>query len=357
MVTILDRYIAKTTIQATLFSLLILGGVMCLFTLLGEFKNIGEGDYGIIQAFFYVFLRLPNQLYQLSPVAILLGGVIGLSTLSSSRELSVMRISGFSTKRIVISMLASTLALMLFIGLIGEGVGPNWSYRAEVHKENAQNAGQAVVTASGVWFHVENNFIHVDDVINREKLEGVTRYEFNDQHQLIAAYYAKNMTYERDRWLMHNVVATHFNGDESTSSYIPLLSLKLSFSTSLLNVGLVDPNEMTLPRLTKFAHYLQDNGLQASEYQYEFWQRLFKPLAGLIMILIAVPFVLGFARGAPLGWRVLTGVCAGFIFFIGNAFFGQICMVYQVPPMIAALLPLLIFAGLGLYLTRHVSQS
>ncbi len=354
MIKILERYIARTILIATGIVALAIVGVQFLMLLLGEMKNIGEGDYGILQAIFYAFLRLPNEMYHFAPLLMLLGSVIGLSALSSNRELVVMRASGFSINRIIKSVLFAALLLVVCASVLGELVGPNWSYRAEIRKENAQNAGQAVVTASGVWFHVDNDFIHVKHVVKHQLLEGVTRYEFNDMHQLKAAYAAKTMTLENDQWIMRDVVKTVFSPDRARSEFFPEAVWNVKFNTNLLNVGLVEPNEMTLPKLVKFINYLEENGLQANQYKFEFWQRMLQPFASLIMIFLAIPFVLSVFGTATLGRRILVAMLAGIGFYMLNALLGQVCVVYQVPAFLAAVLPILIFATLGVFLAKKI---
>jgi lipopolysaccharide export system permease protein len=356
MINILERYIAKTMMMATGLAALIVTGVSFLMIMLGELKNIGSGDYGIYQAMFYVLLRLPNEIYKFSPMLLLVGSIVGLSILSSHRELSVMRTSGFSVLRIIYSVLSAALLLILAISLVGEWIAPNLSYRAEVHKENAQNAGQVVVTATGVWFHVGNNFIHVQHVVGRQLLEGVTRYQFDDKHHLQAAYFAKTLSFQDNRWRMKDVIKTTFYDERTKSQSFPQAEWNLKFNANLLNVDLVDPNEMSLPKLAKFAHYLEKNGLQASEYRYDFWQRVFQPFASLIMIFLAIPFVLGASSTSTLGFRVMVGIMVGFTFFIANAFLGQLSIVYQLPAVLAAFLPLAAFLLIALFLSNRLIQ-
>lgn len=354
MIRILDRYIARAVILSTLLAGLVITGILFLLSLLSELKSMGEGDYGLWQAVQFVVFRMPNQIYQFSPMLILLGSVIGLSTLSSHRELSVMRAAGFSTRQISQCVFKAALILILFLTAIGELVAPNLSYTAETKKENAQNAGQAVITASGVWFHVDNNFIHVDRVVRRQLLEGITRYQFDNEHRLQEAYYAKRLSYEDGRWTMYDVVKTLFYGDRTRSVAMPSMDWNLKLNLNLLNVGLVDPNEMTLGKLHRFSAYLKQNGLQASEYQYEYWQRIFKPFAALIMVMLAIPFVLGAFSTAPMGWRIVVGILVGFIFFISNSLLGELSIVYQVPPILAALFPLIIFFFIAFYLSKQL---
>jgi len=354
MITILGRYIAKTIFRVTGLVALIITGVLILLNLLGEMKNIGEGDYGLVQAVFYVLLRLPNALYEFFPMLMLLGAVVGLSILSGNKELAVMRTSGFSMNRIVSSILGSALVLIILVTLIGELLGPRWSHRAEINKENAQNAGQAVVTAAGVWLHVDDNFIHVEHVVNRERLEGVTRYQFNPDHQLKAAYFAQALMFKNNKWQMQNGVKTSFYPDRTKSITFEAADWNLKFNTNLLNIGLIDANEMTLPKLSKFIRYLEKNGLQANEYRHEFWQRIFQPLASLIMVFLALPFVLGARHNVSLGWRVLISVLVGFSFYILNALMAQLSIVFQVPAAFAAFLPLIIFAVIAILLNKKM---
>src|SRR3990167_3104565 len=255
MTKILERYIAKITILSTALIALIIISVMFIMSLLAELKNIGVGDYGFIQAIYYVFLRLPNEVYHFSSLLFLLGSIVGLSILSSHRELAVMRTSGFSTRRITISILSAALLMIFLTSLIGEFFAPNLSYKAEVHKENMQNAGQAVVTATGVWLHVDNNFIHVQHVVGRQLLEGVTRYRFDDNHHLKTAYYAKTLALQGNQWFMHDGMKTTFYSEQTKSETFPVAEWDVKFNSNLFNIGLVEPQEMSLSKLAKFSRY------------------------------------------------------------------------------------------------------
>jgi len=331
---------------------LIVTSVLVLISLLTEAKVLGEGDYGFGASFIYVLMHLPIDLYHFSPLLILLGSVIGLSILTSHRELAVMRSSGFSIGQIIQSVLFAALLLIVLLGLMGEWLGPGLSYRAEIQKENAKHPGEAVVTSSGIWFHIENNFIHVQHVMNRQLMKGVTRYQFDDTQHLLAAYYAETLANKNNVWQLNNVVKTSFYDQRTKNQVMASLPLDLKLNSNLLNVGLVDPNEMSLSKLAKFSHYLEQNGLQAREYRYSFWQRVFQPLASLVMIFLAIPFVLSAFSTSSLGFRVMMGVMVGFAFFILNAALGQLSVVYQLPTVVAALLPPLLFALLAVFLSK-----
>jgi lipopolysaccharide export system permease protein len=88
-----------------------------------------------------------------------------------------------------------------------------------------------------------------------------------------------------------------------------------------------------------------------------FWHRILQPLATLVMMLLAVPFAFGQLRSTTRSLRLLVGILLGFGFYILNEFFGPISIVYQFPPVLAASLPMLVFAALGIVLNYRVNQS
>lgn len=353
---ILERYIAKTLFQATGMAALVIISILILITMLGELKNVGQGDYGLFEAAAYVFMKMPNLLYQFSPLLVLLGCVIGLNTLSTYRELSIMRASSFSSWQIIRTVLFAALLMIMGITLVGEYIGPSLSYKAETRKENAQHGGQAVVTSAGVWLHVENNFINIRHVVGQQLLQDVSSYEFDQQQHLLAAYFARTLQEEAGKWTMHDVTRTTFTYGATVhtkSETFTTLPWKLKFNPTLLRVGMVDPEEMSLPRLADFYHYLENNQLQANEYKYNFWQRIFQPLSSTVMVFLAVPIVLGSRERSTLGRRILGAILAGFAFFILNALLGQLCIVFQLPTIAAAALPPLLFGAVGLVYTRR----
>jgi lipopolysaccharide export system permease protein len=68
------------------------------------------------------------------------------------------------------------------------------------------------------------------------------------------------------------------------------------------------------------------------------------------MIFLAVPFIFGPLRSVSMGFRIVTGVIVGAGFFILNQFFGPISQVYQIPAILAAVLPTITFAIMGTFL-------
>ena len=347
MMTILNRYIAKTVILSTLLVVIVVMALTYFIGLLGELRDIGSGDYGLIQAAMYALLELPHNLYQFYPMLVLLGGLMGLGALASHQELVVIRVSGVSIAKILRYVFSAALVLAAVGVLVGELVAPRSHYLAEKHKSIAESGGQAVATQAGLWVHEGDNFLHIDRVMARKQLEGVTRYEFDAHHQLLASYFVKKMDYDQGQWQLHDVVKTIFTTDHTRHEKLASSTWDLALNPALLNVGLLEPDEMPLTALSGYTHHLVANGLQAAEFQFNFWKRVFQPLTILVMLFLAVPFVFAAPRSASMGLRMLLGAVVGFVFYILNALLGQLSIVFQFSPILAALFPILLFAGVG----------
>ena len=88
------RYLGREVTSAILLVLLAFLALFAFFDTLGEIKNVGQGNYQVQHAFLFVLLRLPGRIYELMPIAVLIGTLYGLSTLARHSEITVLRTAG-----------------------------------------------------------------------------------------------------------------------------------------------------------------------------------------------------------------------------------------------------------------------
>jgi lipopolysaccharide export system permease protein len=340
---IVQRYIIKSVIASTALIFMIVMALNFVAGMLRELHSIGVGDYGFSNVVLHEFLMLPHDIYQFFPMLVLLGGVLGLGALVSSHELMVMRAAGVSMQRIVLSVISAAFMLIFIATFMGEFIAPRANFIAEKQKSLAQTVGQTVVTHSGIWVHEGNDFIHIDRVIGRHRLQGVTRYEFDNEHRMLVTHFAKSLEYSKGQWYAYDLNKTVIGQDKTGSQHVDFEKWDLKLTPNLLSVGMVDADAMSLQKLHEYANYLAENRLESSVFRLAFWQRIFQPLTTLVMILLAIPFVFIAPRATTMGKRILFAVMLSFIFYVLNAFFGEFSIVYRFPPLIAALLPTAFF--------------
>lgn len=89
---VVRRYLFRSIIGTILLVLSVLLGLAAFIEFVTQLDDIGTGSYGTMQALIYTLLKLPNLAYQMLPMAVLLGSLLGLGGLANHGELIVLRL-------------------------------------------------------------------------------------------------------------------------------------------------------------------------------------------------------------------------------------------------------------------------
>lgn len=346
-------YIGKTILVAILLVMTLLVGLEFIFSLVNEVRYIGTGDYTTWQALCYILWSVPGSLSQMFPMSALVGTLLGLGLLASRSELIAMRAAGLSMGDIAVAVLKMALFLAVFTWILAEGLAPTLNKLASTQKAISLSQGQALRTADGTWMRDGDSFVHIQTINAGKQLEGITRYEFNPEGVLQKASFARFADYEKGKWILHDIQETFFQEEHIARQQMDKQIWRSHIDPDILSiVGVKDIDDLSLFELWQTIHYRTTNQLDAKPYQLAFWQKMVQPLATLVMMFLAIPFIFGPLRSATMGFRMLVGVLLGFAFYTFNQLFGPITLVYHLPPIVGALLPTCLFLGIGLCLFR-----
>lgn len=348
----LDRYIGTSVLMSILAVLGVLGALVMLFAIIDEMGEVA-GSYTLRDALIYVLLTMPRRLYEILPMTAMLGCLIGLGSLASSSELTVMRAAGVSLARIVMAVMKPMLAFMFCGILLGEYVAPIAEETAQAGRSMAQGGGVAQSSKSGLWHRQDNEFIHINSVQPTGVLLGVTRYAFDDNRRLLSASFAKEAHFHEDYWLLREVTTTHFRDLHTAVESVPEVRWDVALNPHLLNVVVIDPEALSVTGLWSYIHYLAAQGLNNGRYWLAFWTKTLQPLVTAALVLMAVSFIFGPLRSVTLGQRIFTGVVVGFVFRIIQDLLGPASQVFGFSPLLAVLLPALACAFAGGWLLRR----
>jgi len=351
---LLKHYIGFAILKMTLLILLIMAGLEFFVTFIGEFHDIGQGNYHLWQAISYVTLSLPANIYNLFPIAGLIGSLLGLGNLASHSELIVMQTAGISISNIIKASLRIAIFMWIGMFIVGEIVGPPALHLANTNKKIAQSAGQTLKNAGGFWLRDHNQYVYIDKILPGNRLQNINVYQFNRVHQLTQMSFAKEGLYQHHAWWLHDISQTLFQNNTATSRVFKEKKWAIKLHAELFKMSHISANELTLPKLYQLIHYRKMNGLRVSSQLLNFWQRIFLPFATLVMIFLAVPFIFGPLRNVTIGLRIIVGISVGFAFYLVNQFFGPFSLVYQLPTILGASLPIILFLVIGLLLLRRV---
>lgn len=351
----LDRYIGSHVLLAMLSVLGVILMLALLFAFVDEMGDV-EGAYHLANAVEYVMLTTPRRLYELLPMGVLVGCLVGLGVLASSSELTVMRAAGLSLGRITWAAMQPMLFLVCMGLVIGEYLAPWSEDLAQTRKALIMGQGAAQSSGEGLWHRQQNDFIHINAVQPNGVLLGVTRYQFDKQRQLQRVSFARQADYQGEGkgWLLKNIATTHLETPEQVRvEHIEQLSWDLELTPKLLLTVVLEPEAHSITGLWHYIHYLQEQGMNNQPYWLAFWDKTLQPLSMVALVLLAVSFVFGPLRSVTLGQRIFTGVTVGFVFRILQDLLGPASQVYGFSPLLAVALPILACALIGLLLLRR----
>lgn len=124
---LIDRYIAREIMLPFMVVILILVGLFASFSSARLLAGAVTETLGIAALLKLVFLKTVIALEVLIPIALYISVIIGLGRLNKDQELSVMRVSGISGKRIVLVVLIVALPIGIVSGTLSAYVRP-WAY-------------------------------------------------------------------------------------------------------------------------------------------------------------------------------------------------------------------------------------
>ncbi|HLB56749.1 MAG TPA: LPS export ABC transporter permease LptG [Coxiellaceae bacterium] len=339
---ILDRYIRNAILVATGMVSAIIIALQSFFSLVEQFRFIGLHDYSIWKVFLFVLMQLVAQFYQLFPMIAFLGALIGLTRLSSTSQLIVMRAAGFSVIQIAWSVMKTGILMIFVITLLGEGLGPQWQQESMHMRQTALSPPTNSILQS-VWLHQGDSFTHIGELKNKSVMEDVIRYSFAPSGRLERATEAQSGHFENGKWELSDLKKSIFTQNQIEIEKQANSALHIAFQPDLqLQMSIVSA-EQTLVDLYHTIAYRKSIGLGVNQYVFSFCQRLLQPFTTLVMICLSVPFVFGSFRSASMSMRIIGGAVIGFLFYMLNQLFGPITLVYQFPPLLAAIIPTFLF--------------
>lgn len=351
---ILDRYIGRTVLSHTLVVMLVLLSMYFFSTLVDELDYVGQGRYTTLAALQYGLLLLPRQAYELFPMVALLGGMLGLGTLASSNELTVIRAAGVSVRRIMLAVMKMALLLMLAVALIGELAAPQLEQQARVLRGQAMSQNVSLNVKEGLWARDGNTYINIRRLLPGGLAHDVSLYVFDEQQRLHEMVRAKEAVYEAGGWVLRQAARSLIGAAGVETAQVAEQGWKTTLTPEVINVAALPPDKLAIWELTGYVGYTRANNLDASVYELALWTRIIAPLATGGMMLLAVPFIFGSLRSVGIGLRITVGGLLGIGFYLFNGVFGRIALVYDLSPIASAVIPTLVVYGLWWGLMRRV---
>ncbi len=383
---VLQRYFAVSILQAVAFVLVAFLALISFMDLTSELPDVGKDGYEIQHAFLYVLMLVPGHVYEVMPVAALIGTIYTMAQFANSSEFTIMRASSMSTQMAAAMLFRIGVVLVLVTFVFGELITPRTAPWAEKLKLSAQGASVSQQFKSGMWTKdvvrsdgvkgeiTGSRFFNVSEFRPDGRLVDVKLYEFDNNFRMRSLITAKSGVFEgNSKWRLDDVTETLFSnsatavaqtqatfGQETsavTTRKLESMALTSEITPKILSVSSADPERMSANELAVYTRHLAENRQETDRFKIAFWKKLIDPFAIFVLMALALPFAYLHTRSGGVSLKIFIGIMIGVSFILINTLFSHLGLLSTWPAFITAIAPSLLFLLLALgalwWVERH----
>ena len=341
-----------------LSTFLVLALVFTFFELL---TDIVRNKVPLITVAEYLWNLSPSMIYLMAPMAVLLGVLITFGLMDKSSELIAMKASGFSVYR-------ATLPVIVICGLFAGALFifdqiyiPKTNREQEILRNEIKGKPpQTYLQADRKWIFGQSNEIYYYRVFDpdQDHFGGISVFEFDpNSFQLTRRIYAEHARWEDrlQKWVFEEgwVRTLHGTSIQEYRTFDVATFDELHENPSYFKKEVKQSSEMTYDELRRSIDDLQQSGFDTVRLKVQLQKKIAFPLITLVMAVLAIPFSASGRRGGALvGVAVALGIAV--VYWVAAGLFEAMGDANQLPAMLAAWAPDLIFGFAGGYMLLRV---
>lgn len=350
---LMDRYIARELVKPFLmgsggFTVIMLANTLYIYADLIVNSGISVGDVGLL-----LLYNLPALLVVTFPVAFLFATLLTIGRFSRDTELTALRSVGVSFKRILMPILASSLAVGVMAFALNDNVVP-WSNRQTVDfvRQLVLHQGMPVIKEN-IFFKGtgEDRYFYVRQV-DRRTNEMFDVFIFDKREGAQQVLIASRARWIGDAWELENGVRSSYDKWGSIVEEEPFkaLSVKVTLNPeAFFASGERSPQEKSSAELKEEIAVLQEGGTDTKFMEVDYHMKFTLPYSTFFVTLLAAPLGVRFSRmGGMIG--IVLSIALVFVYYIVMSVARSLGNNGVLDPLNAAWLPNYAFGAVGLWL-------
>ena len=342
-----------------LVALVLLIEVFTFFELLGDMV---KNDIGMATMLDYLWHLAPQLVYDLTPLGTLVASLICFGILTKHNEVTAFKAGGVSTHRLATPVLVISFAISAALFAFDHYYIPEANRRQErLRAEIKKKPVATYLRPDRQWVYGQGSRIYNFRLLDPRQavMSRVNVYELNPSNfQLVHQISADRATWDShaQTWRFQNGIS-HKAGKEfddyrqfySTSATFPEITEPPSWFAKEEK----EYKEMNFKELGRYINELQLGGFETIPLRVQYYKKFAVPLFAFIMAVLSIPFAfIAGNKGAMTGVGISLGIAIAY-WSIGTVF-EQIGDLNQLPPVMAAWSPDLIFMLVGFYLMSRM---
>ena len=357
---LIDKYILKKFLTTFVFVVLILVSVICVIDFTEKNDDFIQTGVGIKSILLDYYLNLiPFYANMLSPITVFIATVFVTAKLASHTEIIAILSSGVSFRRFLVPYIMGAAIIGGFIFLMIGWVIPN-ANKTRVAFEIKYIKNPYTYDQRNIHFRLTpSTYAYLESYNNTANIGYRFTLETIDSLKLKRKLVAESIRWDstRKQWHMDRYLVRTLNGEKET---VKVYETALDTTLNLLPKDFASTYRLaetfTLPELNR---YIKERTMRGSDdietYLIEKYERFSYPFAIIILTVIGVILSSRKARGG-VGFQIALGFILAFIFIIFVIMSRSLAQVGDVPPMLAAWIPSLVFSFIGMILYKTVPR-
>jgi lipopolysaccharide export system permease protein len=353
---ILDRYMLTELAGP-------LGFGLSAFTLIfaaAQILNIGKlvsNEHAPLWAAIEIFLwELPGMVVFVIPMALLLGTLLTIQRLSGDSEITAMKAGGITFLRVVAPLLAAGLVLSFVTLLLQEALVPFAQDQVTQIQDNVISHtspfNRDLIVAAGLPGGGRQVTIATAFDVQTQALLHVTIFQYDRSAQPMQVAFADRATFQADRWELENVRTYLFqsSGDVTSALHQATMQVELGEKPSdiVKRITHSNPEDMSRSQIAEIIRSGQLTETEFRKYATTYQEKLARPFACFVFVLIALPFGLRAVRGgSSTSFGFGLAVAIVFTYYVVSTIFSYVGEALIVLAPLWAWMPNLIFTAIG----------
>jgi len=332
-----------------------------VFTFFELLTDIVRNKVSFILLAEYLLNLTPSLIYLMAPMSVLLAVLVTFGLLQKSSELTAMKATGFSIYRATLPVIVLSGLFAAGLFLFDQAYIPHTNKQQEILRNQIKGKPpQTYLQADRKWIFGESNQIYYYQVFDPDvdRFGGVTVFEFDPAtFQLTRRIHADGAHWEpgMKKWVFENGWVRSLSGTsiQEYRTFDVATFKELGEDPSYFKKEVRQSSEMDYEELHNYIQDLQQSGFDTVRLKVQLQKKLAFPLITLVMAVLAVPFAAQSRRGGALA-GVATALGIAVVYWVTAGLFEAMGNANQLPALLAAWAPDVIFALAGGYLLLRV---
>ncbi|MFB3924022.1 MAG: LPS export ABC transporter permease LptF [Terriglobia bacterium] len=359
---LLDIYIIRGWVVYFFLLLATFTGIYLIFDFYQILGDILRNHIPARVVFDYYRFLLPQAVYYPAlPLSVLVATLVNFGLLAKTNQITAIKSSGVSIYRISLPILVMAAGLSALMYFMGDYYLPETNQRWDSLRNQIKGKPpQTYLRPDRQWIFGQSNRIYNHRFFDpdRNVFADLSVYEFEPKtFRITRRIYASRAIWEEPihGWVLENGWVRTIEGNR-VATYLPFSVAKfdeLTEEPAYFKKEVRPSAQMSAWELRRYINDLSQSGFDVVRLSVQFYRKFSFPLIAFVVALLGIPFSLSMGRKGALS-GIAVSIAIAIVYWSATSLFEAMGNLSQLPPVVAAWSPDVLFGLVGVYLLLRV---